>query len=174
MPTNLSNIVVELRSAATGKKLQTTQTAGDGTYQFPNLTLNTQYYVVPVLNRHQTTTAPSTPVLANTSVPNLPILGVPATVTISDVPSTLVLITTYPYTYSNPPKIDQTAASVSSAFTATIGSNGSAVLSVPAATTYSLACWKLQNGVYGRSGGSLPLGTINPLDTPGFACPQSN
>ena len=108
--TPLTNIGVELRDT-NGNVIQTKQTAPDGSYQFA-ASLSASYFVNVAVARGEVSAPMKTrAVVGSPSYYDFYLRNVPATISVgtshsTNVPGSLVLITTYSYTGATPPTID--------------------------------------------------------------------
>jgi len=162
----LANILMELRDGQ-GKVISTQLTQNSivpgYNYKFDQVTLpnmfNGSYFVDPVVDRTEFASPLQIPVTlqGNVIITNPPggsadfkIGHSPVQISVTDVPGTLVLITTQPCTgASNPPctgnnapDVNQTGSSMFSTYSAVIDGSGTALFNLPGNLPYVVTCWK--------------------------------
>lgn len=161
----LNNVVLELRDLG-GKVLQSGKTDGAGNYV---LTAPAgKYYIAPVAARNQSPSKLSVAIDAGDKT-DFTMRSVPAHVNLTGHPQTFVLITTFTWTSSSPPRVGGGTQTLS--YTGVINPNSKWTAKVPYASDYWLSCWTLDAHHLYQKGSNVDLGQIKAQDDLTVACP---
>ncbi len=140
---------MELRNSR-GKIIKAVPTvAGSPAYTFTSsINSDTTYYVAPVVERTQFALPAQQAVYVfpagGSALANFQVRGIPATLTISGTPGSVVMVSTFAYTSGTPPPMGAGSQTKSNFYTAVIEANGQIKIKVPGDQPYWLKCWNAE------------------------------